>query len=161
MRPNRSRLLALIFSCGVCMFPTFTAVAGSELLNDFSYPERSTSVSQAVGHALIEERGAVVIDVRTPEEYAQGHVIGAYNFPIDKFDQMDSELSILKENDTPVLLYCLSGRRVSTAVKLLERKGYKRLMAMGGMLSWEYESTTEPTTLPFADAVRAVKIYNN
>lgn len=160
MRPHRSRLLAFIFSCGVCMFPAFTAIASSELLNDFSYPETSSSVSQAVAHALIEENGAVVIDIRTAEEYNQGHVIGAYNFPIDKFDQMDNELSILKENDTPVLLYCLSGRRVNTAIKLLERKGYKRLMSMGDLLSWEYETTTTPTTLPFADAVRAVKLYN-
>lgn len=143
------------------MFPAFTAVASDQLLSDFSYPERTSAVSQAVGHALIQENGAVVIDVRTPDEYATGHVVGAYNFPIDKFDEMDGELSILKENNTPVLLYCLSGQRVRFAVKLLERKGYKRLMNMGGMLSWEYESTTEPTTLPFADAVRAVKLYKN
>ncbi len=154
----KKALLAL--SCGVLfMFPAFTAVASDQLLTDFTYSAQPMDVSQNVAHALMEKNGAIVIDVRTPEEYAAGHIEGAYNFPVEELHKHYGELAILKENNTPVLLYCRSGRRSGNAMMQLHKEGFSYLMNMGGVLTWEYGLTTDKTSKPFAEAVKAVTRY--
>ena len=75
-----------------------------------------------------------VLDVRTPEEFATGHVPGAVNIP---YDQVASRLvEIPKDKD--VVLYCRSGRRAGIAAAELEKAGYKDLQLMqGDMPAWE------------------------
>ena len=75
---------------------------------------------------------AVVIDVRTPEEYAAGHIEGALNIP---FDQIAKGIQSVKglSKDQPVLLYCRSGRRSEIAKITLEKEGYKRVLDGGAI----------------------------
>ena len=155
-----ARKAVLTFGCGVLlMFPAFTAVASDQLLEDFQYYELPTTVSQNVAHALMEENAAIVIDVRTPEEYAEGHIAGAYNFPVETIAKKAADFQVIKDNNTPVLVYCRTGIRAATGVSVLMDMGIKHLMNLGGVSSWEYGLTTEVPTTPFADAVKAVKPY--
>lgn len=62
--------------------------------------------------------GALLIDVRTPEEYAAGHLPGSRNIPLDRIS--GAEL----ERERPLFLYCHSGARSSQACALLKRRGY-------------------------------------
>lgn len=62
-----------------------------------------------------------LIDVRTPEEFADGHIEGAINFPLDNIYNFE-KLNIDKESI--ILVYCRSGNRSSQAQKILEKKGY-------------------------------------
>ncbi|MBK1678981.1 rhodanese-like domain-containing protein [Rhodocyclus tenuis] len=77
-------------------------------------------------------RPAVIIDVRTQEEFAAGHVEGALNIP---YEQIGGGVQSIRnlQKDSPILLYCRSGRRSAIARTSLEQQGYKRVMDGGGM----------------------------
>lgn len=72
----------------------------------------------------------VVIDVRTPDEFATGHVEGALNLPHDRVGEMIAAL--VPSKDTPVVLYCQSGRRADIALKTMRDLGYTRVENYGG-----------------------------
>ncbi len=74
-----------------------------------------------------------VLDVRTPQEYAAGHVPGAINVP---YDQVASHLAEIPK-DKDVVLYCRSGRRTGLAAEVLEANGYTKLGHLqGDMEAW-------------------------
>ena len=74
-----------------------------------------------------------VLDVRTPQEYAEGHVPGAVNVP---YDQLASRLADVPK-DKDVVLYCKSGRRAGIAADVLTANGYTRLSHLeGDMHAW-------------------------
>lgn len=75
-----------------------------------------------------------VLDVRSPEEFASGHVPGAVNIP---YDQVASRLAEIPK-DKELVLYCRSGRRAGLAAAELEKAGYEDLKLMqGDMPGWE------------------------
>lgn len=76
------------------------------------------------------EKNAILIDVRTPDEFKTAHIEGAINIPYDK---VDPELRrSVPEKSTPVYLYCRSGRRSSIAMKKIKEMGYPRVIDLGG-----------------------------
>lgn len=77
-------------------------------------------------------RTTLVIDVRTPAEYAAGHVAGAVNIPYDQIAQKIVALPGANK-DTAILVYCRSGRRSAIARQALERQGFRRILDGGGM----------------------------
>lgn len=76
------------------------------------------------------EPGAVLLDVRTPEEYGQGHIPQSRNIPLTELDEVPYEYP---ELDTPLYLYCLTGARSSYAVEQLRSMGYTRVCDLGGI----------------------------
>lgn len=77
-----------------------------------------------------------LLDVRTPDEYAEGHINGAINIDVraDGFeDRAARELS----KDLIVLVYCRSGRRSLTAAEILTKLGYKVVNLKGGIIDWK------------------------
>lgn len=83
-------------------------------------------------HRLVKE-GAVLLDVRTPEEFAAGHVEGAVNIPVQ---ELEHRLEKLPKKDQPIVIYCRSGRRSASAQQLLERAGYTKTYDLGAMSNW-------------------------
>lgn len=80
------------------------------------------------------ESGALIVGVRTPEEYALGHVPGAVNLPVEEVARWADTLP----KDKPVYLYCRSGNRSRQAAEYLKRKGYANLYNVeGGVLAIE------------------------
>ena len=75
--------------------------------------------------------GALLVDVREPEEYAAGHIPGAVNAPLSKLD----EARLPK--DRPLFLYCLRGTRSARAAGLLRRRGYGRVRSIGGIAGYK------------------------
>jgi rhodanese-related sulfurtransferase len=76
-----------------------------------------------------------VVDVRTPEEFAEGHVPGAINISYDKMGERVREIPATKEQ--PVLLYCRSGKRAAMAETTLTAAGYSNLYHLkGDMQAW-------------------------
>ncbi len=81
------------------------------------------------------EQGARVVDVRTPEEFATGHVPGALNVPVDAVDPMNEQLQSLgKEN--PVYFICAKGGRSASAADELAAAGFKAMNVTGGTDAW-------------------------
>ncbi|MCM3122374.1 rhodanese-like domain-containing protein [Mesobacillus sp. AQ2] len=78
-------------------------------------------------------RKAQLIDVREPNEFANGHILGARNIPLT---QLKARLKEVRP-DKPVYLYCQSGSRSGRAAQLLHKKGYKDLSHLeGGFKKW-------------------------
>jgi rhodanese-related sulfurtransferase len=85
-------------------------------------------------------RKAQLIDVREPNEFDNGHILGARNIPLS---QMKMRLQELRP-DKPVYLYCQSGTRSGRAAQLLYRKGYKDLSQLqGGFKKWSGKIKTK------------------
>ncbi|GIV71200.1 rhodanese-like domain-containing protein [Caldilinea sp.] len=74
----------------------------------------------------------ILIDVRTPEEFAGGHIPGAVNISVEQLAQRLSEIP----KDKPVVLYCRSGNRSNQAAQILERAGYSQIYDLGGIITW-------------------------
>lgn len=79
------------------------------------------------------ESGARLVDVRSPGEYASGHLPGALNLPVD---QLSSRLGELEDKSKPVVLYCRSGARSARAAEVLKGAGYKTVHNLGAMSRW-------------------------
>jgi phage shock protein E len=80
--------------------------------------------------------GAKVVDVRTPQEFASGHVPGAVNIPYDEIARRASEIG---PPSTLVVLYCRSGRRSGIAAEALRRAGYEKLYDFQSVSAWPGE----------------------
>ena len=80
-----------------------------------------------------ESENAVLLDVRTREEYASGHVEGSRNLPLDEIDRVDS---VVKDKSTPLYVHCLSGGRSARAAAYLKGKGYREVYDIGGIGSY-------------------------
>lgn len=79
-------------------------------------------------NTVIEEDGAVLIDVRTKEEYNEGHLDNAINIPYDVIVS-----NIKEDKDTPIVVYCKSGARSAKAAKSLEDAGFTKVYDLGAM----------------------------
>jgi phage shock protein E len=76
------------------------------------------------------EAGALVVDVRTPEEFAEEHFRNALNIPVDQLQQRITEFG---EKNKPLVLYCASGARSAYATKMLRSAGYTDVTNAGGL----------------------------
>lgn len=77
--------------------------------------------------------GAKLIDVRTPAEFAAGHIEGAVNIPVADFEKRLAEIG---DTNTSVVVYCRSGNRTKAAMAALKRAGYKDTFDLGPMSAW-------------------------
>ncbi len=82
------------------------------------------------------EKDFTILDVRTPEEFAAGHIEGAVNIPLG--DMGEGEICELPDRSRRLLVYCRSGVRSKMAAEKLAAKGYKRIEEFGGVLTWKY-----------------------
>ena len=87
-----------------------------------------------------KETGYVIVDARTPEEYAAGHIPGAICVPYDKIEF--ERLEEIPNMEQPVFVYCQNGRRSRQAAEKLMVIGYKRVCEFGGFADWKGDVTT-------------------
>ncbi|MFW5684019.1 MAG: rhodanese-like domain-containing protein [Spirochaetota bacterium] len=76
-----------------------------------------------------------LVDARTPEEFASGHIPGSVN--IDYRDLASSPPA--EERDALIIVYCRTGRRSGIGVQVLEELGYTRVLNWGGVVHWPFE----------------------
>ncbi len=85
---------------------------------------------------LINREDAIVIDIRDPGEYAQGHVPNARHIPAGELARRSGELE--KWKNQPLILCCATGARSSSALQTLRQAGFDRLYNLrGGMMEWQ------------------------
>lgn len=100
---------------------------------------RQISMEQAV-RMMERETDYVILDVRTPEEFAAGHIPNAINIPNETIGA--SEISALPDKDQLILVYCRSGRRSKEAAQKLVSLGYTNIVEFGGILDWTGETVS-------------------
>ena len=83
------------------------------------------------------EEGYIILDVRTQEEYDQGHIPGATQISHEEIAEKAED--VLTDKDQLILVYCRSGRRSKIAAEILVDLGYTNIKEFGGILDWPYE----------------------
>ena len=120
-------LLSVLFLAG-CALP-----AGQEV----SY--RQINMDEAIT-MMEEESSYIILDVRTPEEFADKHIPGAINIPNETIGT--AEIPELPNKDQLILVYCRSGNRSKQASEKLAALGYTNIVEFGGINDWPGETVT-------------------
>ena len=126
-----ARLFILVVFAGVMLMVDNTETAAQETVTLDSVQEAAK---------LMETRRNdpefVIMDVRTPDEFAAGHIAGARPLDFNAPDFADRVKELPR--DKTYLVYCRSGNRSAKAVKLMQEAGFTNLIDLGGgMLDWE------------------------
>ena len=79
---------------------------------------------------------AILVDVRSEDEYNEGHIDGALLLPVDNINE-DSASEVIESKDSTVIVYCRSGNRSSQALQILNDLGYENVYDLGAMSNWE------------------------
>ena len=87
---------------------------------------------------LIADSNVVILDVRTADEYAEGHIKGAILIDQNKSDFVEQANAKLPKDKT-IAIYCRSGRRSANSATLLAKEGYKLVNLKGGIIAWTKE----------------------
>ena len=90
-------------------------------------------VNQWMTEAL-QKTDAVVLDVRTEEEYLEGHIPGSVLLPLS---ELDTARQVIPGEQTPLYVYCRSGVRSKQAASKLRQMGYRQVTDMGGINRWK------------------------
>ena len=120
-------LLSVLFLAG-CALP-----AGQ----DVSY--RQINMDEAIT-MMEEESSYIILDVRTPEEFADKHIPGAINIPNETIST--EEIPELPDKDQLILVYCRSGNRSKQASEKLAILGYTNIVEFGGINDWPGDVAT-------------------
>lgn len=108
-----------------------------------SRPYQTASVKEFA--AYIQQPDVQLADVRTADEYAEGHIDGARLIDVNQ-DNFVEQAQTCLDPSRPVAVYCKSGRRSAKAAELLAAEGYQVTSLAGGIIAWKLKG--QPVTAP-------------
>lgn len=94
------------------------------------------SIKAAQAKEIMDTEEVIILDVRTPQEYEEGHIEGALLVP--DYELISAAETKLPDKDAKILVYCRSGNRSRSAAKELIDMGYTQVYDFGGIMSWTY-----------------------
>jgi rhodanese-related sulfurtransferase len=109
-------------------------------------PEKSDSLYKKISAEeakarMDENKDVIILDVRTSEEYNEGHIENAILIPNETI--LDSPPDALPDLNAEILIYCRSGNRSQQAAEKLIDLGYTNVYDFGGIIDWPYDTVTE------------------
>ena len=117
----------------------FLLVAGCAAPAESEASYRQVSMGEAI--AMMEEKNDyIILDVRTPEEFAEKHIPDAINIPNETIGT--EEIPELPDKEQLILVYCRSGNRSKQASEKLVRLGYTNIVEFGGINDWPGETVS-------------------
>ena len=125
-------LSLLLISCGRSGQQAALLAAAKDSYTQISQDKAKEMMSRDDGH--------IVVDVRRPDEFSEGHIPGAICIPNESIT--DSQPAELPDLDQVILIYCRSGRRSKEASQKLFDMGYTNVYEFGGIIDWTGEITT-------------------
>lgn len=120
-------LIPVLLACGSAAPPPAATAPAATTTTTASVEK----VDGAKAHELVAS-GAQLVDVRSADEYAQKHVDGAVNVPLESVASHD-----FGGKDKPLVLYCTAGHRSAQAADQLRAAGYTRVYLLGPMSAWD------------------------
>lgn len=141
MKRNKAVILAVILSIGLsgCNSRNEKAIAKEEsAVREENYTQ--ISMDEAV-KMMEEETDYIILDVRTPEEFAQKHIPEAINIPNETIG--DAAISELPRKEQKIFVYCRSGNRSKQASEKLAASCYTNVYEFGGINEWTGETVSE------------------
>lgn len=103
--------------------------------SDNSNKTNDEKVNYVQAKEMIINDGALMVDVRTKDEYDEGHIEGAVLLPVDEITE-DSVKKIVDSKDSIMIVYCKSGVRSNQAAIKLKELGYKNVYDLGSISNW-------------------------
>jgi len=125
------KILALLIFCA--MLALAACVSES---TDFENGEIITATQAR--QIINENPHAIILDVRTQEEFSEAHIGSAILIPVDMLTELAPEL--LPNKNALILVYCRSGNRSAAATAQLIAMGYANVLDFGGIIDWPYET---------------------
>ena len=122
-------------SCGRTMNSKQVSVDSKEVKNEKKAEYKKITSDEAKN--IMSTQNAIVVDVRSLEEYNEGHIPNAISVPLETIEN-EAETK-LKNKDDLILVYCRSGRRSREATLRLIEKGYTNVIDFGGIQDWNGE----------------------
>ena len=116
----------------------FAGCAQEEKTMENTYQQITAQEAKSI---MDTEKNYVIIDARTEEEFATGHIAKAILIP--EYEIAERAETELPDKDALILVYCRSGRRSKIASEELVKLGYTNVKEFGGIIDWPYEITTE------------------
>jgi len=92
--------------------------------------------AQEVKAEMESGQNVILLDVREPSEFSQGHIPGARLASLQSLQSYSQQK--LPDRDARIIVYCQSGSRSNSAVRLLKSLGYTNVVSLGGIMSWPY-----------------------
>lgn len=142
MKIKKIALMAIVglisvlgISCGRTMNSKQVSVDSKEVKNEKKAEYKKITSDEAKN--IISTQKAIVVDVRSLEEYNEGHIPNAISIPLETIEN-EAETK-LKNKDDLILVYCRSGRRSREAALRLIEKGYTNVIDFGGIQDWNGE----------------------
>ena len=117
----------------------FLLVAGCAAPAEAEASYRQVSMDEAIA-MMEEENDYIILDVRTPEEFAEKHIPDAINIPNETIGT--EEIPELPDKEQLILVYCRSGNRSKQASEKLVRLGYTNIVEFGGINDWPGETVS-------------------
>lgn len=125
--------IAVILAVRPTGVPVVQAAAGGESAAPAAVTSGLITPQQYTAQYVDGGAAHQLVDVRTPEEFASGHLPDAINIPLQ---ELSGRLGEIAANE-PVVLYCRSGNRSGQAAQLLAGAGYTQILDLGGIIAWE------------------------
>ena len=124
-----------LFSLSACQGESENADVNTDTTaNTLSYEQISAEEAKEIMDSGVEY---ILIDSRTDEEFAQGHIEGAILIP--EYEIANRAEAEIPDKDALILVYCRSGRRSKIASDELVKLGYTNVKEFGGIIDWPYE----------------------
>ena len=117
---------------------------GTEVNENMTNKQTSTYRQIRVDEAITmmaQETDYIILDVRRPDEFAEGHILNAVNVPNENIGT--AEIAELPDKAQLIMVYCRSGRRSKEASEKLVKLGYTNIVEFGGILDWTGEIVKE------------------
>lgn len=129
---KKLKIIAMLSAIFTCIF------AGCSTGTPKTFEQITPEAAKAI---MDSGTDCVILDVRTEEEFAQGHIKNAILIP--DYEIEAKAKSVLKDKKQLILVYCRSGRRSKLAAQTLVDMGYTNVKEFGGIIDWQYEIVTE------------------
>lgn len=133
MRIIQLSVRILMMAAVLCLL----AACGSKPSNENGGEGFMSITAEEAKEMMESETDYVILDVRTQEEYEEGHIPGSVLIP--DYEIKDRAQEELKDKEQMIFVYCRSGRRSKNAAEELAGMGYKKIREFGGILDWPYE----------------------
>ena len=131
------KIVCKVLSALLCIF-SFVGCNQKETTMKNTYEHITPAEAKEI---MDTEQNYIILDVRTEEEFAEGHIAGAILIP--DYEITEKAESVLTDKDQQILVYCRSGRRSKNAASQLVELGYSNVKEFGGIIDWPYETTKE------------------
>ena len=144
-------LILTVFLLAGCTAPAQESVPLQESTPPQADTKETTTVKEEITYRQIDmdtaialmgsETGYVILDVRTPEEFAEKHIPNAINIPNETIGR--EEIPELPDKNQMILVYCRSGNRSKQASEKLAALGYTNVLEFGGIIQWPGETVSQ------------------